>query len=429
MTDRHPPSPRQQGLFEGARQHRRHGLLRRLGAAVAPLATDAGAVIDDERQLEISRRIARTLQDQDSADGLSRSQILERAAAPDVSREEMEARFDVLVKLEMLQPVLDKRHQDRYVLNPAGLAGLLMVERAASRGGIDEVLMLLSRTRDDVDRSLLTVADVSERLRTIRGVLAVMTSHLERLIRTAPLDELIDARRQQDIRVVKEVQTLCDLVSARFPLLESQATYAVEAALTYLTAVESTVDRFLSEGGQRQDFSILSPEEYRTAALTATRDLLAAVVAEVPFDPPRPWVEAADVISALDAYRPVTHARIPPPEIEELEFEDPLDLLERAAAQEGRWLDTLANELLGVDTSAPVSPPAAGVPWDRFASELSRLFRLDSRPELGYRLDFSDALQVLPEGDVTYASPADLRRVDARTFVALEVIDGGVRGG
>jgi hypothetical protein len=418
----------QEGLFDtppGGRHHRRHGLLRRLAATMASIAADAGSVIDDERELEIARLIAGTLQDPDTADGLTRSQILERAARPGIPAPDLDARFDVLVKLEMLLPVLDKRHQERYLLNPAGLVGILMVDRAASRGGIDEVLMLLSRTREEVDRSQLTASEVARRLRDIRGVLAVMTAHLDRLTRTATLEELIDARDQQDIRVVNEVRTLCDLVSARFSTFEAQATRAVEAALRYMSAVEATVVRLLSEGARSQDFSILSPEDYRTAALTAGIETLAAVVSEVAFDPPRVWVEAADIIEAMQAYSPSAHARVPPPEVEELDLDDPLIRLEQAAADEARWLDLDARHILEGGSRADVTPPVSGIPWDQATATLSRLFRTDARPELGYRLEFADGLRVTPDGDVTHASPAELITVEAESSLNLHVLDGG----
>jgi len=87
----------------------------------------------------------------------------------------------------MLQPILDKRNQQRYVLNPAGLAGILMFERASQRGGIDEILMLLARTREEIERQLISIEQLAARIEQIRGLIAVFSDNLVRLLATATL--------------------------------------------------------------------------------------------------------------------------------------------------------------------------------------------------------------------------------------------------
>jgi hypothetical protein len=84
--------------------------------------------------------------DADAGGGLPRSTILERARGP-WSQQTLASRVELFTKLGLLQTVLDKKHQSRYVLNPAGLVGLLLIDRVAERGGVDELLSLLDRTR------------------------------------------------------------------------------------------------------------------------------------------------------------------------------------------------------------------------------------------------------------------------------------------
>src|SRR5579875_797312 len=98
----------------------RSPLMRRLAAMAAPIATDAGAVIDDEQMLVAARAVCDAFSHDDAAGGLTRSEITARinlACPPDL----LEARLGVFVRMELLRPILDKKHQQRYVLAPAGL--------------------------------------------------------------------------------------------------------------------------------------------------------------------------------------------------------------------------------------------------------------------------------------------------------------------
>lgn len=409
-----------------ARPHRRRGLLRRLGSTMAAIARDAGSVIDDEVHLDAARLIAAAFRDGDASSGLTRTQIFERIGWTDIDQAILDNRFEVLLKLEMLQPVLDKRHQERYVLNPAGLAGLLMFERAASRGGIDEVLMLLSRTRDEIDRNLLTPEEVGRRLEDLRGILTVLAADAERLTQTAPLHELIDQRSQHDERVLREVQTLNSLVTGRFRSLDPAATRLLAAALHYFNALQGLVSRILDEGSRSQDFSLLKPEEYLTAALEADVSVLAQVVSEVVFDPPMPWVDATAIVDALEHYSPQAHIRIPPPELDNVDRADPLERINRLAAEQAESLSRDAEIVLAGQDRANVTPPQNGVAWQRAALELGRMIRIDIERQLGYRLVFGDAMRIVPDGEVTYSSPVELIRTATESRLELHVLEGGV---
>lgn len=62
----------------GVSGRQRSPLLRRLSALVAPVAADAGAVIDDEEMLDVARAVCAAFSHQDAAGGLTRSQIAAR---------------------------------------------------------------------------------------------------------------------------------------------------------------------------------------------------------------------------------------------------------------------------------------------------------------------------------------------------------------
>jgi hypothetical protein len=122
--------------FEG---RQRSPLMRRLAAMAAPIAVDAGAVVDDEELLDVARAVCDAFSHEDAVGGLTKGEIAARvngACTPAV----LDARLGVFVRMELLRPVLDKKHQQRYVLAPAGLVGVLIVDRFSARGGVEELL-------------------------------------------------------------------------------------------------------------------------------------------------------------------------------------------------------------------------------------------------------------------------------------------------
>jgi hypothetical protein len=280
---------------------------------LAPVARDSGALIDDEGLIEVARQVCDAFADPDAVGGLSRPEIQARVdGAADPAT--FDARFNVFVKLELLRPLLGKKHQQRYTLNPAGMVGLLVFERIGERGGIDELLTLLDRTKAALAAGSADPVVMLGALVRMRGVLSVYADDLARLTRTAPLAELIAERRYHDHGgLFGEVKSLNDLVSERMPQLDSDAYRLVVEAQRYVDAVQNMVERVLDEGGEARDFSVLDPEDYRAAALTAHPGDLAEIFATVVFDPPSPWVDAAAILDALDEQRPRKRLRERPP--------------------------------------------------------------------------------------------------------------------
>ena len=82
--------------------------------------------------------------------GSTRAQIVDRMA-PGFPPDVVESRLQVFEKLGLLRPYLDKLHQQRYTLNPASLVGQQVFDRIGLRGGVDELLALLDRTRSLFD--------------------------------------------------------------------------------------------------------------------------------------------------------------------------------------------------------------------------------------------------------------------------------------
>ncbi len=60
---------------------------------------------------------------------------------------QFDVRFELFCRLDMLEPVYEKAHQQRYVFNPTSAAGIMVFDRLAANGGVDELVTLLDRTR------------------------------------------------------------------------------------------------------------------------------------------------------------------------------------------------------------------------------------------------------------------------------------------
>lgn len=116
----------------------RSPLMRRLAAMVAPVATDAGAVVDDDAALDIARAVCAAFAHDDAVGGLSKAEIAARVNGA-CTPAKLEQRLGVFVRMELLRPILHKKHQQRYVLAPSGLVGMLIVDRFAERGRADRV--------------------------------------------------------------------------------------------------------------------------------------------------------------------------------------------------------------------------------------------------------------------------------------------------
>ena len=387
----------------------RSPLLRRLDAVVAPAARDAGVLVEDETAIDIARAVCAVMAEAE-AGGLTRGQLLARLNGT-WPRELVESRVDLFARLGLLQPYLAKAHQQRYVLNPAGMVGVLVIDRIGERGGVDELYVLLDRTRQLLDSGVASRTDVAEHLVSSRSMLSLYADELARLVDTAPLGELIDERRNHDHgRVLDDIGDLNALVSETFPDLDAEAYRLVLEAQRYVESCYALIDRILDEGGERRDFSVLSPEEYLSTARQGGIEALAQVGETVVWQHAEPWVEATAIEEACDARsrRPGAVARPPEPPAP-APHDDPIADLAERVTRERRRRELGAEQHLQGAGERELTAPLRGCSWEAAAVLLGDVLALDTDPEAGYHADTGDALLVDAEAPVTWASPLTLR--------------------
>lgn len=183
-------------IFEGFREEtQRSVLMARVSAFMAPVAADAGAIVDDPVALDLADAVYEAFGDLDAEGGLTRAQLA--AACADVCPDApwFDSRVQLFCRLGMLMPVRDKAHQQRYVFNPTSAAALMVFERLGHDGGVQEILTLLDRTRTGLRSGVATVDQVRRALAQARRGFAVNADHLNRLVTSSPLGELLTERR------------------------------------------------------------------------------------------------------------------------------------------------------------------------------------------------------------------------------------------
>jgi len=395
--------------------------MRRVAAMLAPVATDAGAIISDEGLLEVAEVLTRAYASVDAALGLTHSELVERLHG--VAREDaIEERLGVFKRLGFLRPIRDKKHQQRYVLDPAGVVGLRVIERFGERGGLEQLLVLLERLRSQIAGRRVGPDEVRAELSFLRGTLALLEAEVRRLVSSATLAELIAERRLHDQgELMKKLKQLNADVGEEMPELDHLAWHLVEAGQGYIAAVTELLTRLLQEGGEAMAFELLDPEDYLAAALDGHPDELAEVFAHIVFDPPSVSAGASEIAEALAEYRPRQTIRERPPEPAGAPEADPLEQYRelQRARQRRRVLKAEAH----LDGAAEVELLAQlrSFGWPAAGIQIAELVQLDFDCDQPYTLELADELIVDVDGGLTYSGPISLRA--QRLAPVLEGVD------
>lgn len=390
-------------------------LLDNLRSFVAPIARDMAAVTDDPRALELARDLSEVFADHAGLTGMTKAEV-ERAVVGrgKVDRALFDSRFDLFARMGLIKPFLEKKSQSRYVLDPSGAVGLLVFERLGTRGGVEEMLLLLDRTRWLIESGDVDRVTVAKQLKRCRQLLSVYCASLSRLIETASISELMDEHRNHDPRKVQhDVHVLNRLVTDRFDRdyeLEELAFQLVKAELAYRRQVLNAVERVLAQGGASLDFSVLTPEQYLSAALESSLEELSEVAAGLVVDPPGAWLDPGSVVDSLDEFRPRNRLPSRPPEPTEGTETDPIATMqqqhERLARQRRLRIESHLQDADSID----VTEALRAMGWPAAAVELVELLGASADPTQPFTLTLDEKALIDAESQVTYLHPVVLHR-------------------
>jgi hypothetical protein len=387
-------------------------------AFAAPLAASAGAVVEDPAVVELAVNILAVFADHRGVQGLSFAQIhygLTRLGVhlpPAV----VNSRLDHLHRMGFLDPYLPKLYQGRYVVRPAGLAGALAAGRVTERGGIDELILLLDRTRSALQTDEPDAASVLAHLSSCRYALTIFALDLQRRVASGTVAELIEVARQHDhTSFTRQVADLNRLVTVSFSgqyELEEAGTALIEAEQIYRSHVRAAIDKVLAQGGTGLNFDVLTPGEYEAAALTAGIDQLAEVGLALIADVPAVSVDPESLIEAVEQYSPRSRTRIRPAEpLAPAQETDPLAAAEAAHAADRHHRRLALEALLAGGQSVDLTPHMQAS-WEAAVQILVDSLALSADPDEPFQLDLSEWLLVDGEARVTYLHPARLTRSD-----------------
>jgi hypothetical protein len=387
-------------------------------AFAAPLAADSGAVVRDPELVKLAAAILAVYADHQSRRGLTFAQLgegLQRLGIR-ISQAAIDARLEHLHRMGFLEPYLPKMYQGHYIVRPAGLAGALAAARVTERGGVDELILLLDRTRTALGAQHPDARQVLTHLNSCRHALMVFALDLHRRVAAGTAAELIEACRQHDhSSFTRQVVELNEMVTAQFSRnheLEEAGAALIEAEQFYRSQVRAAIGKILAQGGGGLNFDVLTPAEYEAAAVTADMDLLAEVGMGLVADTPGVHLDPEALIEVVKTYQPRSRTRVRPPEpIGTDEHLDPLAAAEEARETARRYR-RLGLEALLAGASEVDLTPHMQQGWDAAARIIVDALALDADPEEPFVLDLSEYLLISPGAPVTYLHPARLIRTD-----------------
>jgi hypothetical protein len=382
-------------------------------AFAAPLATDSGAVVEDPELVRLAVNILAVYANHQSRSGLTYAQLRDglRQLGSRFPQAATDARLEHLHRMGFLEPYLPKLYQGRYIVRPAGLAGAL----AAARGGIDELILLLDRTRAALGTRHPDPVQVLTHLNSCRHAVMVFALDLHRRVATGTSAELIEACRQHDhSSFTRQVVELNDMVTTQFSKhhdLEEAGAALIEAEQFYRSQVRAAIGKVLAQGSASLNFDVLTPAEYEAAALTAGLDELADVGTGLIADTPGVYLDPDALIEAVESYQPRSRPHVRPPEPSRSGDPDPVAAIEAAREAARRYRRLGLEALLAGAREADLTPHMQQS-WEAAARILVDALGLDADPEEPFVLELSEYLMIDPAMPVTYLHPARLIRTD-----------------
>ncbi|MEV0583282.1 hypothetical protein [Nonomuraea sp. NPDC050310] len=370
----------------------------------AALARDSGAVVDDPALVDIAETLFAAFAEA-GEEWLTHEQM--RHVCRAYPAEQFENRLRVLRGLGAVREVFPKPNQLRYRASFTSVVGLMFIRRMMDDGGQSEMHRLLAL--ED-----LNVADPRTTMEEARQ----SAVNLTRAFRLWALELItltggtIEELREQAPKlwgteeIAQRAQRLHGTILTRWPALDRTCTDLRAAIYAYSDASRRAAGRLADSAGTTRNLTLLPTETWRTFAQTASRADLAGVLDGFVFDAPAPWHDPAAIARAVDeSPRPAPAHPTPPRST----LPDPGPSSELAEPPGAERLAAVAESLLG-DASRVDLADVAGGDWASVRRLLADLVSIDLRPELPYRLVWTDTLTIDAGREPAWLTHAFLER-------------------
>ncbi|MEV0694730.1 hypothetical protein [Streptomyces sp. NPDC050388] len=384
---------------------------------VGAAARHSGSTVTDRAHRQITRDIAEGFAAHSSQGGATKAEVWEwitQHASPAYSVEAFESRWEVFENERLIRPHRSKKHQLRHSFHPLGAVFLMICDRLESRGGIDELIALLDRTQELLDRDHPDRETVAHNIVFCRWVFQTFAVQLEALVLDGTLKELMEDQWQyhhQDLD--HRVLRLNHEVNRHFPKdvdLAHQAVVMVEAEQRYAHWAAQALLRVLDRAGTTSAFDVLSAEEYLEAARNAPPEQLAEAGLALVTDAPQVWLDPGAVVDALEAFVPRHRVRYRPPVPEGSADRDPFGAVAERAVHERARRERAADRVLLEQDRAEMTEELRRSRWPRAVRLLTDLIMLDADRHAPYRLEMGTELIIDREAWVTHLHPVTVHR-------------------
>lgn len=310
----------------------------------------------------------------------------------------------------MLLPAFDKKNEGRHLLHPNAPVGLLVFQRIAAAGGVDEILSLLDRTRAAIRRGQATSEQVETALWQARGMLRIAADYLLLLVKRRSIEVMVAERHQhRHPHLIDDVRAVTALVSERFPHLDPMAYEVTVEAQRYLGARTDFVERLLDEGGRAEDFGLLRHEQYLTAARESSPEALAEALSSFVFDPPHPRLTPEGIVTELENLTPGPGERAKPVRpTTPASSDDPFAAMREWERRRSELARAEAEVLLSGSEAVDLTAVLLERGWPGAAVLLVRLLHACAT-DPRFEVVMLDALRVVSSAAVTHLSQVELR--------------------
>ncbi|GAA0913442.1 hypothetical protein GCM10009560_05540 [Nonomuraea longicatena] len=373
----------------------------------AALARDSGAVVDDPVLVDIAETLFTAFAEA-GEEWLTHEQM--RHVCRAYSGEQFDNRLRVLKGLGAIREVFPKPNQLRYRASFTSVVGLMFIRRMMDDGGQSEMHRLLALEDLNVADPRTTMEQARQSAVNLARAFRLWALELITLT-TGTIEEL----REQAPKlwgteeIARRAQGLHGTILTRWPALDRVCTELRAAIYSYSDASRRAAGRLADSAGTTRNLTLLPTETWRTFAQTASKERLAAVLDGFVFDAPAPWHDPAAIARAVDeAPRPVPAQPTPPRST--LPDDGPSGSLDQSPGAALERLVQVAESLLGGGDRVALAE-AVRDDWAAARRLLSDLTSIDLRPELPYRLTWSDTLSVDPGREPAWLSHGFLERV------------------
>ncbi|MEU7897724.1 hypothetical protein AB0B45_33305 [Nonomuraea sp. NPDC049152] len=372
----------------------------------AALARDSGAVVDDPAMVDVAETLFAAFAEA-GEEWLTHEQM--RFACRAYPSDQFDNRLRVLKGLGAIREVFPKPNQLRYRASFTSVVGLMFIRRMMDDGGQSEMHRLLAL--ED-----LNVADP----RTTMEQAGQSAANLERAFRLWALELItlttgtIEELREQAPKlwgteeIARRAQNLHGTILTRWPELDRLCTDLRAAIYAYSDASRRAAGRLADSAGTTRNLTLLPSETWRTFSQTASKERLAAVLDGFVFDAPAPWHDPAAIVRAVDESPRPAPAQPTPPR-SDLPDPGPADSLDRSPGAAVERLAEVAESVLGGADRVALAG-LLGSDWASARRLLADLTSVDLRPELPYRLVWSDELTADPSHEPAWLSHGFLER-------------------